>query len=89
MNGLCVKLVEFIALLEVDTYFHIYTSTLCKNCNYFISRVGRLQRPRATHCKHMRIVIRVRRVKCDKNFKSPSCSCGGSLHVLKAFYECT
>lgn len=26
-------------LLEVDTHLHIYTPTVCKNCNYLITRV--------------------------------------------------
>lgn len=89
MNGLSVKLVDFAILLELDTYSHIYTITVCETCKYFITRVGRRRQWRIAQCKHMTSVTDVKRINCIKLFTPSFCTPGGSLHVFEALNVCT
>lgn len=62
-NGLCIKLIEFTNVLEVDTQFQIYTTTILKTCHCLVTRLGRQDPRRAAQCTYITSVIRVKPIK--------------------------
>lgn len=57
-------------LVEVHIHSHIYTTTVCKHCNYEITSLGSKRwRQRAALCTCMTSVTLVRQTNCIKRFE--------------------
>lgn len=64
----CVQLADCTNLLKLIKLFELYTSTVCKNCNYVIPRLDTWRHQRAVCSTYMTSVTHIRQVKCMNMF---------------------